>query len=204
MIPLWILRHVRIHLSQKFAIASFLCLSVVMIIMALIRAVLSRYRGWGDLSIQYLLLYVEGCVAISMGSIAAYRSVFVERSKQRELEAQKALEQARALQLDGRNLRLPDIPADTIKGRVRQLRHMHNGSDVLGDTQDSGTYIPRPRTGGAKLDTVRSFIRKIGSAGSKQTSNLDSTVDLEPLKGSPQEKKAVWNTSEDGGTLGSS
>lgn len=194
-IPVYILRHVRIRLTQKLAIASFLCLSAVMVVTSLIRAVLSRHRGWGDLTMQYLLIYIEACVAISMASIAAYRAVFVERNKQKEMEAQRALDQQQVHHIDGRNFQLQEIPANTFKGRIRQLRQMHNGSDISDGTHISGTaYLDQPRTGGPKLSTVLSFIRGVGRT--RQESSVDSAPDLDTFHSGPASKEEQGSKSE--------
>ncbi|KAF2867538.1 hypothetical protein BDV95DRAFT_446102, partial [Massariosphaeria phaeospora] len=83
-IPIWVLRNVRIRLTQKLAIAVFLCLSIGMIIAGILRMSAAYHGGYWDLTWQYLLLYLESCVAITMASVSAFRSVFVEQKRRRE------------------------------------------------------------------------------------------------------------------------
>ncbi|KAF2012755.1 hypothetical protein BU24DRAFT_412086 [Aaosphaeria arxii CBS 175.79] len=172
-IPVYILRNVRIRLTQKVAIASFLCLSSAMVVLAIVRLSLSRYKGWGDLATQYILLFIEACVAITMASVAAYRAVFVEHSRQRDREEQALPEEQRRVHhINGKHFQLKEIPADSLSGRVKQLRQDHEGR-----------YLERPKTGGPNLSTVLSFVQKVGRGESHvtgaSTHNLNSVGSID-------------------------
>ncbi|KAF2866131.1 hypothetical protein BDV95DRAFT_623236 [Massariosphaeria phaeospora] len=153
-IPIWILRHVRIELRQKLGIAVFLCLSVVMIAVSLLRCGLSFYRGWGDLPTQYMLYYLEACIAITMAAIASYRAVFVERTRRQELVQQR--------------LRSPEETPDTIRARVRKLRKAAHESDLEETRNAPRSYIPRQKYIGSRLGGL-TFLR-----GTQNSTDLDS------------------------------
>ena len=76
----------KLHPRQKFGIASFLCLSIFMIIIAIIR--ISRVHAadfeiWASFWQQF-----EGCIAVLMLSLTAFRTVFVQK-KQSSSDQQK-------------------------------------------------------------------------------------------------------------------
>jgi hypothetical protein len=207
MIPLWILRHVRIRLAQKFAIACFLCLSIVMVITALIRMCLSRYRGWGDLTMQYLLIYIEACIAIIMSSIAAYRAVFVEQSKRREIAQQREIgEQERMRRLGERNFEVQAPPVDGFRDHIRRLRREHSGSDTSSDGSTTPrtrtNFLTRPSPGNAKLVTLLSMIRAIGrtrqESSTVSTSALDSFHNDSIYSGKKSDAFEMKDNSESG------
>ncbi|KAH8650378.1 hypothetical protein BGZ60DRAFT_437137 [Tricladium varicosporioides] len=118
-IPIYILRRVRIRLTQKFGIAAFVTLSVVMIILAVIRPPLSRYHGSGDTATLYILLYVESCIAITMAAVAAYRAVFVEYNRHQEQARQEALDHQQRMRPNHPN---KQAPSETARGRIQQLQ----------------------------------------------------------------------------------
>ena len=62
---------------QNLGLATFLCLSICMIIVAIIRVSGLHYRGTFDNTWIFLLQQVESCVAVTMLSLTAFRSVFV-------------------------------------------------------------------------------------------------------------------------------
>lgn len=74
--------------KQKFGLGIFLCLSLVMILITIIRA--SNLPNRNPLSTwQYIWLYLEACIATIMASITAFRTLFVQRSlaEQKKQEA---------------------------------------------------------------------------------------------------------------------
>lgn len=86
-IPILVLRQAKMKTRQKAAVGSFLCLSLVMIALAIARA--SKMRGIiaTDIPYELFLQYLEAAVAILMGSLTAYRTFFVtqrERTKYQE------------------------------------------------------------------------------------------------------------------------
>lgn len=77
MIPVWLLWRVRLRTSQKLGLAAFLCLSFFMVIIAIVRVSGLRYRGKFDNPWIFMWQQVEACVAVTMLSLTAFRSVFV-------------------------------------------------------------------------------------------------------------------------------
>lgn len=77
MIPVSLLWRVQIKPRQKLGLATFLCLSICMIIVAIIRVSGLHYRGKFDNTWIFLWQQVESCVAVTMLSLTAFRSVFV-------------------------------------------------------------------------------------------------------------------------------
>lgn len=63
--------------SQKFGLAVFLCLSICMIVMAIIRVSGIRYRGKYDMTWAYMWQQIEACIAVTMLPLTAFRSIFV-------------------------------------------------------------------------------------------------------------------------------
>ena len=77
-IPITLLWNARIKTRQKLGIGAFLCLSVVMIIVAIIRA--SGIRTSADsFNLVWELFWqqVEACAAVLMVSLIAFRSIFL-------------------------------------------------------------------------------------------------------------------------------
>ena len=74
-IPPWLLWKVKISLRQKIGIGSFLCLSLIMIIIAITR--ISRVHA-SDFNIWAIFLQqVEACIAVLMLSLTAVRTLYV-------------------------------------------------------------------------------------------------------------------------------
>ncbi len=76
-IPVWLLWRVQIRSSQKLGLATFLCLSVCMVIMAIIRVSGIHYRGKFDNTWIFMWQQVEACTAVTMLSLTAFRSIFI-------------------------------------------------------------------------------------------------------------------------------
>ena len=77
-IPVWLLWRVRIKPSQKLGLGAFLCLSIGMILMAITRLCGLHYRGSFDNIWNFLWQQIEACIAVTMLSLTAFRSIFVE------------------------------------------------------------------------------------------------------------------------------
>lgn len=77
-IPVWLLWRVRIRPSQKLGLGAFLCLSIGMIVMAITRLSGLHYRGSFDNIWIFLWQQIEACIAVTMLSLTAFRSIFVE------------------------------------------------------------------------------------------------------------------------------
>ena len=83
-IPISLLWNVRIKTRQKLGIGAFLCLSVVMIIVAIIKA--SGIRTSVDsFNLVWELFWqqIEACAAVLMVSFTAFRSIFLSKKQQK-------------------------------------------------------------------------------------------------------------------------
>lgn len=69
------------NLSQKVGLGVFLSLSLVMAIIAIVRMIGSIRPGLKSLDVSWELFWqqMEGCIAIMMGSMSAFRTVFSGR-----------------------------------------------------------------------------------------------------------------------------
>lgn len=71
--------------KQQLGLSIFLCLSVIMTIIAIIRISGYRFHGVGirgplDSTWAFFWLYLEACVAVIMSSITSFRSLFIHGS----------------------------------------------------------------------------------------------------------------------------
>jgi hypothetical protein len=83
-IPVILLRRAKIRRRQKFAVGFFLCLSTVMIVLAIVRMCRISYSGRGTDPIwQIFWQTLESCVALLMASITAFRTIFGEPGQKR-------------------------------------------------------------------------------------------------------------------------
>ena len=83
-IPLNILWRVKMQTQQKLGLAAFLCLQVLMIIIAVIRISGFIYRHAFDEGWVYLWQQIESCVSVSTISLTAFRIMFVAGTSRRE------------------------------------------------------------------------------------------------------------------------
>ena len=85
-IPVLILRQVQIKLRTKFLLTLSLCLSFVMIIVTIIRA--SGLHAEGEDAIDTVWeihwQWIECCVAVTMVSLTAFRSFFIQHSSRNQ------------------------------------------------------------------------------------------------------------------------
>ena len=77
MIPIYLIWLLRARARQKFELAIFLCLSIFMIILAIVRIGGLRYNNRIDLSWNHFWFHLESCTAVTMLSATAFRSLFV-------------------------------------------------------------------------------------------------------------------------------
>ncbi|KAL9593119.1 MAG: hypothetical protein Q9219_007672 [cf. Caloplaca sp. 3 TL-2023] len=91
-IPITLLWKVRIHVRQKLGIGAFLCLSVVMIIIAIVKAsgIRTPVRSF-DLIWETFWHHIEACTAILMVSVTAFRSVFVSSRQNAQKKEKPAM-----------------------------------------------------------------------------------------------------------------
>lgn len=77
---------------QKFGLGVFLCLSIVMMAVAIVRISGFVYHGGIDNVWVYIWQHIEACVAVIMISLTAFRSIFLaktSRPPQRKLKSWK-------------------------------------------------------------------------------------------------------------------
>ena len=86
-IPVHLLWKVQMKLRQKLGLAAFLCLSIFMIIIAIIRISGFIYHNAFDEGWVYLWQQIEACVSVSTISLTAFRSMFVASASRRDREA---------------------------------------------------------------------------------------------------------------------
>ena len=86
-IPPWLLWKVKISLRQRIGIGSFLCLSLIMIIIAVIRISrvhASDFEIWAPFWQQ-----LEACIAVLMLSLTAVRTLYVPAKKYQDQQKNK-------------------------------------------------------------------------------------------------------------------
>jgi hypothetical protein len=83
----------RLKISTKLGLGTFLCLSVFMMCCSITRASGTFYRGAMDYAWQEFWVHAEGCVAVIMGSITAFRLAIIgsKLSHEEELKTSSLL-----------------------------------------------------------------------------------------------------------------
>ena len=137
-IPVLVLNKTQMGLSRKLGLGAFLCLSVVMALIAPVRIGGYRIQHQIDVTWQAFWQYVEACVAIIMGSATAFRTLFVgEKSRKapkkklsysiRQRLMQKSSPKQDWEDTNGRHL--PTVPSATLSG-LRTFIHRHGRTRV--------------------------------------------------------------------------
>ena len=156
--------------TQKLGLGIFLCLSMVMGLIALIR--MSVYRRHGnqiDVTWHVCWLFLEACVATIMASITAFRALFVRGgSKGPDAKAQNRLQfysfRDRVLRKLTRSDKsgsweemdqeqLPKIPSATLTG-IRTMIH-HNGRSTWTETATAPSRDEEDQLQSHELETKR-------------------------------------------------
>ena len=158
-IPPWLLWKVKISLRQKIGIGSFLCLSLIMIIIAVIR--ISRVHA-SDFDIWFLFLQqLEGCIAVLMLSLTALRTLYVSAKKTQEQQKNKTSYSARKhlwpsskklqdepyIQLDMPSATLTGIRAVISSNQSDSWSTKHEDSQDLGSPSDDVSFSIRFSSG---------------------------------------------------------
>ena len=118
---------------------TFLCLNIAMAIIAIVRVAGIRHRGTIDYTWIFFWQHIEVCVAVSMVSFTAFRSLFVSTGQ--EAAAKKARpwysSQARKLRgakgerlRNGGHEKLPSIPGATMTGMRTFIRGSRGVSTI--------------------------------------------------------------------------
>jgi hypothetical protein len=134
--------------QQKAAVGVFMCLSLIMAILALCRV--SKMHGHVAIDIPYELFwqYLEAAVAILMASLTAYRVFFV-RHKERQRYKERMQRPSYSFRYFGRKKgsaatgtesELPQIPRPTLTG-LRTFIRRNNVTNV-----DSHLILQEPIT----------------------------------------------------------
>lgn len=132
-IPIWLLWRVRLKPSQKVGLGTFLCLNICMVLMTIMRVSGLRYRGGYDNIWVFLWQQIEACTAVTMLSLTAFRSFFVESrpgpNKAHPWVPSTKRLLARRKKFQFRNQCLDDvnIPSATITGLSRVLHRKEEG-----------------------------------------------------------------------------
>ena len=147
-IPIIILRRSKIRLPQQIALGTFMCLSLVMVIFAIVRV--SKIRGAAGVDVVWEIFwqYAEAAVATLMASVTTFRTLLVGQIVRRP-EQKKAgpshswIARMRFRKNSGsgsleQNNRLPAIPGATLTG-LRTFFRKNNRS--VGETTEMDTEI---------------------------------------------------------------
>jgi hypothetical protein len=148
-IPIIVLHKANMRTQQKAAVGIFLCLSLVMVVLATCRV--SKMHGKVAIDIPYELFwqYLESAVAILMASLTAYRTFFVRyRERQRYQERMKKpsysfryFGRKRETAVDDSMKELPKIPRPTLTGLRTFIRgNNHSGMQSGVTSQDEFSY----------------------------------------------------------------
>lgn len=124
-------------MSQKLSLGAFLCLSLVMVCLAIIRV--SKVHGVSGIDViwEFFWQHMEATVAILMGSLTVFRSLFIHKNNSNNSPRDRA-------EAAG--------PRSQHSYRIRFLRRR---KDFL-DLQSRDTL---PKVPGATLTGLRTFIR---------------------------------------------
>lgn len=147
-IPICLLWSVQIRTSQKLVIGLFLSLNLFMTFTAAVRVSGLNFRGTFDIIWLFIWQHIEACVAVSMISLTAFRTVFVssQTSRARKEPANKpwysstvaAIKRRRGMhRSDDESVPgLPSIPSATLTG----MRTFIQGGRRSEKGLESGTF----------------------------------------------------------------
>lgn len=141
-----VLRQSQMRLRQKVAVGSFLCLSLVMIAMALVRV--SKMPGVTAIDTPYEIFwqYMEASVAILMASLTAFRTMFVLQ-KEKKMREERMKRPSYSWRNWGHRKKsndveegLPEVPRATITG-IRNFIRGYNktATNKSKDLSDAGS-----------------------------------------------------------------
>ncbi|KAI9792801.1 MAG: hypothetical protein M1816_001533 [Peltula sp. TS41687] len=160
-ILLHLLWKVKMKLKQKLGLGLFLCLSIFMVITAIVRISALRHTTHAlgaaidaiDVTWKLFWQQVEACIAVLMVSFTAFRSIFMaESSKNRDKEAkpwystrQRILRLRRKAASDEQSENsLPAIPGATLTGMRTFIRGGQDTSTTRSETVYAESSDGRP------------------------------------------------------------
>lgn len=165
-------------MSQKFGIALFLCLSVAMIVVAIVRVSGMRYsslRTTKDIDPAWSMYWthMEGCIAVFMGSVTAFRGIFGDFLQERSREN-------------------TDVNTDSLIFRLRTWLGFsttkHGTPQEWTSVDNKGqkrVMLPEQSLTKATLNEVRRYIgrhgREPGNTTMGSLGTIDSQMDYDPL-----------------------
>ncbi|KAI9824019.1 MAG: hypothetical protein M1826_007552 [Phylliscum demangeonii] len=151
-IPICLLWKVRVRARQKVVVGFFLCLSIVIMITAIVR-VSGLATPTRTIDVTWILFWqqVEACVAVTLASFTAFRSIFVaEASKRREARGKTTPSgpgrrwtrwKRSTAAADDDAIKLPSIPSATLTGLRTFIRGSHR-SPVLSSVDAEEGSLP--------------------------------------------------------------
>lgn len=132
-----VLNKTQMGLSRKIGLGAFMCLSVAMALIALVRIGGYRIQGKVDTTWQFFWQHIEVCIAIIMGSATAFRTLFV-----------------------GENSRKTPNKKPSYSIRLRILRKKTPTSEKSDWEDANGRHLPTVPS--ATLSGLRTFIDRRG------------------------------------------
>jgi hypothetical protein len=167
-IPILLLRNARLQLSRKLRILAFLCLSLVMVGFAIGRLAPAFYRDQAGVLVlsliwTHLWLHLESSVAVLMGGVTAFRTVFPRHTRE---------EQGLRERLRGSGL------YDAVR-RILGKSGLSSTTKLSDEESNKKRFLSAQLTGGS-LKGLRTFIRRQGREPGHTTVNTlveDSTYD---------------------------
>lgn len=154
-IPIIVLRNSLLSRSTKFGVAIFLCLSIFMAIVAIVRISGFYYKGLEDDIWEFFWQQTEGAVAVMMASITAFRTLFIKQQSKGKADAAGDPEPSRFRRFlarfnalaqeqpdekststgDSSTLKLPKVPSPVLTGiRTFIRRNNRNEASVAAST----------------------------------------------------------------------
>ena len=165
-IPVLLLWRVRIKLQQKLALGLSLCLSIIMIITAIVQiSGIHAPTNTIDVTWEIFWQLMEACIAVIMVSLTAFRSLFVAHGSGAQSPPQK-----------------PSIRKRVLNSRIMVGRRRAEGSD----SEETKRLPEIPR---ATLTGMRTFIRGKGIEGSVMKSEASGDTQVSwPLENESSNK----------------
>ena len=158
------LRRAKIKKQQKFALSFFLCLSIVMIVIAIVRISRITHSGILDPVWQGFWQALEPCIALLMASITAFRTIFVSQEMRKRDQKRwvgpsySRIQRAKQKKVDKEDdmwnydHQLPSVPQATFVKLKRFMRHHATiGESTTLEPEDGVSPEEMEREEGASL-----------------------------------------------------